>query len=235
MYLNINNLISIVSLVCTILLSILTYVQTERFNAYKKKQDSKNGNISDKIRKWQKQTSENKLELQKINNRERITPYFNLVLDNKNITYHNGQLKLKIGLINTGINTVTSICIPYFKTPKDANDAEYSFFGTKSWYGNIHKYSDYLSEIYAFPKDKVYFGITPDWKKLKHVKNYENHYPGHHTANVSFKIHFTDAMGRKYEQICTFLYEANIQQGSLVNASFGLERSVTPPRLISND
>lgn len=228
----ISIIISILSLILSGVIGSFTYIQTKKHNEYEKEQDKQNEKTAKELRRWEKEVETYKIELQKINNRERITPYFNLVLDDKNITYRNGQLKMKIGLINTGINTATNISIPYYQKPERNEDGTFNFFGTSAWYGNIHTYSDYLSEIYAFPKDKVFLGITAHWEKLQERKDYVDYNPGHKIADVAFKVRFTDAMGRKYEQICKFIYEVKIENGKLVNGNFSLDRSVSAPQLL---
>ena len=70
------------------------------------------------------------------------------------------------------------------------------------------------------------------WEKLQERKDYVDSNPGHKIADVAFKVRFTDAMGRKYEQICKFIYEVKIENGKLVNSNFSLDRSVSAPQLL---
>ena len=121
----ISIIISILSLILSGVIGSFTYIQTKKHNEYEKEQDKQNEKTAKELRRWEKEVETYKIELQKINNMERITPYFNLVLDDKNITYRNGQLKMKIGLINTGINTATNISIPYYQKPERSEDGTF--------------------------------------------------------------------------------------------------------------
>jgi len=234
--LQLSDWIALLSLVFSVITAIVTEIQRRKQNQLNDKQNAVNNKLKKDIANKSNELERAKIKIEELNNRQAVTPYFNLILDDNNITYKNKHIYLKIGLINVGTSTAVQMNIPRFDNI-DENDpmdnGMYHFMGTSSWYGNFHLISEYLSDIYALPEKSVYFKICANREKLNENSAYVDPHPGIYDEEIEFKLEYTDVMNRLYEQHFKFLYSVRIKDNELLFKNFSLNKSVSAPKLLN--
>lgn len=153
-----------------------------------KQQHKENLDLNERLAKIQTIQSDQQIYFQEQQNRISQIPYFCLDVTKPIYTTTDGQLILPITLINVGIQSATSI---HLKPINDKTGLD-CFADTLYDMGVKHYVHEYLDKYFALPQSSICFSFLCDEHKNK--------------LKLSFKIEFSDLIGRIYEQTFSVLY-----------------------------
>ena len=167
----------------------------KKLEVYRQKQNDFE-DYKEKVRQQEKQYD---LIIQKIEQRSTLVPYFQLYLNDADITFDSDKIILKIQIINIGKESATNVQL----CPIEGKSGLENYFKTENSNKNIHYIYDYLNQYYAFVGDKINFSIINNVDKNKQrVIHF-----------IQFKIRYNDLIGNLYEQKFRFGYDNYVLKG----------------------
>ena len=209
----------------TLIINIFTFFSNRKKqkedDKRQKEQDDFNKDAQDKLSNFQdfqkeflryKQSTD---ELQfNLQNRSDLIPYFHLNRTKSRIFSVNHQLIVEIYLTNVGRGTATNVmtCEPN----KDPNGIPIYFEQTPFLGKATHAFYNYFSENFAIPNESISFSLNEINQQAKQ------------SYFLIFKIKFSDALGREYEQKFIFGYDNYAVKG------INLDSASYPPELIKD-
>ena len=202
----------------TLIINIFTFFSNHK---KQKEQDDFNKDAQEKLSNFQdfqkefsiyKQSTD---ELQfNLQNRSDLIPYFHLNRTKSRIFSVNHQLIVEIYLTNVGRGTATNImtCEPN----KDPNGIPIYFEQIPFLGKATHAFYNYFSENFAIPNESISFSLSEINQQA--IQSYF----------LIFKIKFSDALGREYEQKFRFGYDNYSVNG------INQDSTSYPPKLIND-
>lgn len=160
---------------------------------------------------YKQSTDELQFNLQ---NRSDLIPYFHLNRTKSRIFSVNHQLIVEIYLTNVGRGTATNIMT--CELNKDLNGIPIYFEQTPFLGKATHAFYNYFSENFAIPNESISFSLSEIKQQAKQL------------YFLIFKIKFSDALGREYEQKFRFGYDNCAVNG--INP----DSTSYPPKLIND-
>lgn len=202
----------------TLIINIFTFFSNRK---KQKEQDNFNKDAQEKLSNFQdfqkelsiyKQSTD---ELQfNLQNRSDLIPYFHLNRTKSRIFSVNHQLIVEIYLTNVGRGTATNIMT--CKPNKDPNGIPIYFEQTPFLGKATHAFYNYFSENFAIPNESISFSLSEINQQAKQ------------SYFLIFKIKFSDALGREYEQKFRFGYDNYSVKG------INQDSTSYPPKLIND-
>ena len=202
----------------TLIINIFTFFSNRK---KQKEQDNFNKDAQEKLSNFQdfqkelsiyKQSTD---ELQfNLQNRSDLIPYFHLNRTKSRIFSVNHQLIVEIYLTNVGRGTATNIMT--CKPNKDPNGIPIYFEQTPFLGKATHAFYNYFSENFAIPNEPISFSLSEINQQAKQ------------SYFLIFKIKFSDALGREYEQKFRFGYDNYSVKG------INQDSTSYPPKLIKD-
>ncbi len=202
----------------TLIINIFTFFSNRK---KQKEQDDFNKDAQEKLSNFQdfqkefsiyKQSTD---ELQfNLQNRSDLIPYFHLNRTKSRIFSVNHQLIVEIYLTNVGRGTATNIMT--CKPNKDPNGIPIYFEQTPFLGKATHAFYNYFSENFAIPNESISFSLSEINQQA--IQSYF----------LIFKIKFSDALGREYEQKFRFGYDNYSVNG------INQDSTSYPPKLIND-
>ena len=202
----------------TLIINIFTFFSNRK---KQKEQDDFNKDAQEKLSNFQdfqkefsiyKQSTD---ELQfNLQNRSDLIPYFHLNRTKSRIFSVNHQLIVEIYLTNVGRGTATNImtCPVY----NDLSGNPIYFDQSPSSGKATHAFYNYFSENFAIPNESISFSLSEINQQA--IQSYF----------LIFKIKFSDALGREYEQKFRFGYDNYSVNG------INQDSTSYPPKLIND-
>lgn len=184
----------------------------------------KNNNKLEKYRSWQsdfdvykekirQQEKQSDNIMLKLNSRAGLIPYFQLLLDDSNISFEKNNIILGITLINVGKECASNVRLH----PIDEKSESKNYFKTENQEKNNYSIYDYLNQYYALPKEKISFSMKIEVSKEGN---------GYVDSFVQFKIRFSDLVGNLYEQKFRFGYDNYLVKGFNRNSTSYLPKFI---------
>ena len=212
-----------------LVISLITGFFTFFSNRKKQKEDDARQELQDAFNKEAQEKLSNFQEFQKefsiykqsidelqfnLQNRSDLIPYFHLNRTKSRIFSVNHQLIVEIYLTNVGRGTATNImtCPVY----NDLSGNPIYFDQSPSSGKATHAFYNYFSENFAIPNESISFSLSEINQQAKQL------------YFLIFKIKFTDALGREYEQKFKFGYDNYLVKGINQNSKS------YPPKLIKD-
>ena len=202
----------------TLIINIFTFFSNHK---KQKEQDDFNKDAQEKLSNFQdfqkefsiyKQSTD---ELQfNLQNRSDLIPYFHLNRTKSRIFSVNHQLIVEIYLTNVGRGTATNIMT--CKPNKDPNGIPIYFEQIPFLGKATHAFYNYFSENFAIPNESISFSLSEINQQA--IQSYF----------LIFKIKFSDALGREYEQKFRFGYDNYSVNG------INQDSTSYPPKLIND-
>lgn len=188
-------IISGLSLIFSIITGYKNSKNEKKLEVYRQKQNDFEA-YKEKVRQQEKQYD---LIIQKIEQRSTLVPYFQLYLNDADITFDSNKIILKIQIINIGKESAANVQL----YPIEGKSGLENYFKTENSNKNIHYIYDYLNQYYAFVGDKINFSIINNVDKNKQrVIHF-----------IQFKIRYNDLIGNLYEQEFRFGYDNYLLKG----------------------
>ncbi|HBJ54154.1 MAG TPA: hypothetical protein DDY64_04995 [Streptococcus sp.] len=219
--------VAFVSLCLTLLFGSLSWLSQRKRDKQdairQKEQDDFKRRAQNELRNFQEFQQKFSEYQQKINelqfgieNQSDLIPYFHINHNKSNIYYDtNNKLVIKLYLTNIGRGTAANIFIIPMRD-LEPNTPVYFEADPLLSLELTHGVYDYFSEYFAIPNEDVNIEISEINNSDKQL------------YFLRFKIHFSDVIGREYEQCFRFGYDNYIVKGINKNStSF-------PPKLIKD-
>ncbi|WP_247928934.1 hypothetical protein [Streptococcus mitis] len=219
---NTSDKIALLALLISIILPIFIQIWNNRREDKKESQQElfqrETQDKLDEFQGFQKEFSIYKQstdELQfNLQNRSDLIPIFNLNRTKSRIFSNEDKLIVEIYLTNVGRGTATNIMT--CKPNKDPNGIPIYFEQTPFLGKATHAFYNYFSENFAIPNESISFSLSEINQQA--IQSYF----------LIFKIKFSDALGREYEQKFRFGYDNYSVNG------INQDSTSYPPKLIND-
>ncbi|WP_426807295.1 hypothetical protein [Streptococcus anginosus] len=219
---NLSDKIALLALLTSIILPITIQIWNNRREDKKESQQERfQRETQDKLDEFQdfqkefsiyKQSTD---ELQfNLQNQSDLIPYFHLNRTKSRVISIGNKLIVEIYLTNVGRGTATNIMT--CAVDKDLSGNPIYFDQSPSFGKATHAFYNYFSENFAIPNESISFSLSEINQEIQQL------------YFLIFKIKFSDALGREYEQKFRFGYDNYLVKG------INLDSTSYPPKLIKD-